>query len=214
MAGFLGLPRMARPHSVSLIEPPQSAAEKMDACLKARPGTRRSPLGMRKGARPRPRGIAGISQAVSECAQEVSATADWLAERAVQREPVSPRPNSLIYGKIQGIRADSGAAGLAIGPDSLAWTRTWAPRSLEPGTGNFVLRSRDSYPRRWGPVERRAGPIRSVELLWGCVGAQGAVNLAWRGGDRRCAKIFSCRCRPGVGASTPREGSRSWRRRC
>ena len=51
-----------------------------------------------------------------ECAREVSATADWLAEEAVQREPVS-RPNSLIYGKIQGIRAATGSLGMAIWPD-------------------------------------------------------------------------------------------------
>ena len=57
-------------------------------------------------------------------------------------------PNSLIYGKIQGIRADSGSAGLAVGPDSLASTRTYAPLSLEPGTGNFVPRSREfAWPR-------------------------------------------------------------------
>ena len=53
-------------------------------------------------------------------------------------------PNSLIYGKIQGICANSGSPGLAIGPDSLACTRTCAARSLEPGTGNFVPWSRDS----------------------------------------------------------------------
>jgi hypothetical protein len=65
-------------------------------------------------------------------------------------------PNSLIYGKIQGIRADSGSAGLATGPDSLACTRTCAPRSLEPGTGNFVPRSRDS---------RGLDPLRKVPDL-------------------------------------------------
>ena len=55
----------------------------------------------------------------------------------------SLRPNSLIYGKIQGICPDSGSRGPVIGPDSLACTRTCAPGSLEPGTGNFVPRSRD-----------------------------------------------------------------------
>ena len=54
---------------------------------------------MREGARPKARKTAGISQAVPECAREVSATADWLAERAVQREPVvreNPIPLDII----------------------------------------------------------------------------------------------------------------------
>jgi hypothetical protein len=74
-------------------------------------------------------------------------------------------PNSLIYGKIQGIRADSGSAGVAIGTDSLARTSTCAPHSLETETGNFVLRSRDSrghdLPQNV-PDSRDTAPLRSV----------------------------------------------------
>jgi hypothetical protein len=76
----------------------------------------------------------------------------------------SLRPNSLIYGKIQGICADLGSRGLASGPDSLACTRTCAPRSLEPGTGNFVPRSRDSpgQDAPWKVPDRRgAAPLRA-----------------------------------------------------
>lgn len=62
----------------------------------------------------------GNHSAWSRCARGFSGPADWLAERAVQREPVS----------------------------------------LEPETGNFAPRSRDSHPERGESVERRTGPTR------------------------------------------------------
>ncbi len=45
----------------SLPEPPQSAAEKKDRCGAVSRPTRPSPLGVRPGARPQPRGMAGNS---------------------------------------------------------------------------------------------------------------------------------------------------------
>jgi hypothetical protein len=45
-------------------------------------------------------------------------------------------PISLIYGKIQGIRTNSGSAGLAISPDSPARAGACTPRSLRSTTGN------------------------------------------------------------------------------
>ncbi len=44
--------------------------------VSSRPGTRSLRFGYARAWRPRPRGIAGISQAVPECAREISATAD------------------------------------------------------------------------------------------------------------------------------------------
>ena len=81
-------------------------------------------------------------------------------------------PNSLIHGKIQGIRADSGSDGLAIGPVSLACTETCAPGFLEPVTGNLAPRSREFAWRRSAPEgpgwpwrnPAPAGPI-AIELL-------------------------------------------------
>ena len=103
-------------------------------------------LGRVASARPKPREIAGIfDPARPPPENSPDSRTSWRSGQSSANPPLCP--NSLIYGKIPGIRADSGAAGLAIGPDSLACTRTCAPRSLEPGTGNFVPRSRDSHSR-------------------------------------------------------------------
>ena len=88
----------------------------------------------------------------------------------------SLRPNSLYFPVDQGIRADSGSPGLAIGPDSPACTRTCAPRSLEPGTGNFVPRSRDSRrPTGWPrSCDRIAVPTL---IVWGAEDRRIALSL-------------------------------------
>ncbi len=46
-----------------------------------RAGTRSLRFGYTSARRPKPRGIAGMSRAVPGCGREVSATADWVAER-------------------------------------------------------------------------------------------------------------------------------------
>ena len=120
-------------------------------------------------------------------ARSVSALADWLAGRAVQREPASP-PQFPDLRENTGNSSESGFPRLAIGPDSLACTRTCAPRSLGPGTGNFVPRSRDSYPRQGESVERRTGPIRGLVAGWGCAGRPGARGAV----AARCSELPGC----------------------
>ena len=73
----------------------------------------RSPLGKREGARPKARETAGISpMARGPADQSLHSQTSWRSGQSSANP--SLRPNSLIYGKIQGIRADSGAAGLAL----------------------------------------------------------------------------------------------------
>ncbi len=75
-------------------------------------GTRSLRFGYTRARRPKPRAIAGISRAVPGCGREVSATADWVAERAVDREPVS-LPKSLIYRENTGNSPETGFRGEA-----------------------------------------------------------------------------------------------------
>jgi len=138
------------------------------------PAARRGPapsrlrLGCAKARRPRPRGIARFFGPAPDQPEDAPhAQTGWRSGQS--RASPSLRRNSLIYGKIQGIRPDSGSVGLAIVTDSLACTRTCAPDSLEPVTGNFVPRSRDSGGRDplWSVPDHRGaalvGPIPSTE---------------------------------------------------
>jgi hypothetical protein len=132
-----------RPRPQSLIQPPLSPAEKMRGFAAVSPAAWPSPLGMREVARPKSREMAGNSpMARGSSDQSPDSQTGWRSGQSSASR--SLRPNSLIYGKIQGIRADSGSSGLAMGPDSLPCTGAYTPLSLPPRTGNFVPRSRDS----------------------------------------------------------------------
>jgi hypothetical protein len=126
------------PRSHSLTEPLQSPVENTWGFGAVGSATSLSPLGMREGARPRPRGIAGISQAVPECAREVSATADWLAER-VGFEPTVPF----------GTHAFQACAfsRSAISPRSTTGVSWFANRRRERTPERSWRRGRDSNPR-------------------------------------------------------------------
>ena len=131
------------PHPHPRVQPQQSPAEKTRGFDAARPATWWSPLGMRNGARPKAREIAGMfDPARAQPESSPDARTGWRSGQSSANP--SLRPDSLICGKIQGIRSDTGSAGLAIGPDSLPCTGAYAPRSLPLRTGNGVPRSTDS----------------------------------------------------------------------
>ena len=76
------------------------------------PRTRSLRFGCARARRPRPRGIAEISQTAPQCAREVSATADSMAVEPVRSELVSSA-DSLIYRESTGISSESRLPGEA-----------------------------------------------------------------------------------------------------
>ena len=81
------------------------------------------------GARQEPRGIAGtIGPARAQPEGSPESRTGWRSRQSGATP--SPRSNFLIYGRIQGICAAAGSAGLAIWPDSAPCAVACLPRSL------------------------------------------------------------------------------------